>query len=94
MPVQRYPKEVIVQRGDELFEQTIRSQIAGRPDMDFVVIDIETGDFEVGPVEIEATGRLWDRHPEAQIFTRRVGSRSAHRIGFVPRRNPPKSARS
>jgi hypothetical protein len=93
MPVQRYPKEVIVQRGDELFEQTIRVQVVGRPDLDFVAVDIETGDYEVGPVEIDVTKRLLERHPEAQIFSRRVGFRSAHRIGFVPRRDPAATVR-
>lgn len=87
MPVQRFSRDEIVQRGDELFEQAIRSQVAGRPDMDFVAIDVETGDFEVGPVEIEVTKRLLERNPEAQIFGRRVGFRAAHRIGYVPPRN-------
>lgn len=89
MPVQRYPKEVIVQRGDELFEQSIRAQVTNRPEMEFVSIDIESGDFEVGTDELAVAKRLLERQPEAQIFTRRVGFRSAHRIGFVPRRTTP-----
>jgi hypothetical protein len=86
MPVQRYPKEVIVQRGDELFEQSIREKVLGRPDMDFVAIDIESGDFEVGANEGAVLDRLLERRPDAQIFTRRAGFPWAHRIGFVPRR--------
>ena len=81
MPKQRYPKEVVVQRGDELFEQSIREKVAGRPDMDFVAIDIESGDFEVGTDELAVTKRLLERHPEAQIFGRRVGYSYTARFG-------------
>jgi len=86
MPERRYPKEIVSQRGNEIFERSIESQVADRAKLDFVMIDIESGDFEVGPNEREATERLLARHPEAQIYGRRVGSRAAHRIGMVPTR--------
>ena len=51
---------------------------------DFVLIDIETGDYEVDAADITALHRLLARRPEAQVWMRRVGSRSAYRLG--PRR--------
>jgi hypothetical protein len=81
MPIQRYSKEVIVQRGDELFEQSVAAQVAGHPAEDFVAIDIESGDFEVGPESREVMNKLLARHPEAQTFMRRVGFNYTFRIG-------------
>lgn len=46
-----------------------------------VAIDIETGDFEVDRNEITARDDLEARHPAAQIWLVRVGSRHARRFG-------------
>jgi len=51
----------------------------------FVVIDAESGDYEVSDDDGEALGRAEERHPEAVFFVLRVGPegapRPAHRIG-------------
>ena len=85
--------EEFARRGNELFEKHVRPQIE-EPEArarHFVVIDIETGDFEVseGPIRAtEATRRLLERRPEAKgrLWKRRIGSPVAHRIGgrFLP----------
>lgn len=80
-------------RGNEIFEEHVLPQIDD-PETKarhFVVIDIETGEYEVseGPIgSTDATQRLLERCPEAKgrIWKRRVGSPTAHRIGgrFLP----------
>jgi hypothetical protein len=81
MPIQRIPGEVIVQRGEELFEQKVQTLVADHPAMDFVAIDVESSDFEVGPNRREIMNRLLARHPEAQTYTRRVGFPYTYRLG-------------
>jgi hypothetical protein len=81
MPVKPYPKEIVVQRGQELFDQEIKDQVASLPDTEFVAIDIESGDFETGTDSLETTHRLLARHPDAQIFMRRVGYSYTVRFG-------------
>ena len=77
----RYSKEDAARRGHEFFDRDIRPKVETEdPDM-FVAIDIETGDFEVGADELGTVDRLRARRPDAQVWTRRVGSRFAHRIG-------------
>jgi len=46
-----------------------------------VAIDVDTGEFGVGNDELAASDPLLARHPEAQIWFVRVGSRVVHRIG-------------
>ena len=77
----RYPKGEIVKRGDEIFEKKIKSLLKGRDALDYVVIDIETEDYEVDADNLAACKRLRERVPDAQIYARRVGSRYLHHFG-------------
>lgn len=79
----RYSKEEFARRGDEIFENQIRPQLGDIKliKAKFILIDIETGAYEIDTDEIAASDRLRARHPNAQIWLRRVGSKYAHRFG-------------
>ena len=77
----RYTKEEFAQRGDALYESQVRSQVEEGNRGKIVAIDLETGDFEIGKNEIIACDRLEARHPEAQIWIVRIGSRHVRRFG-------------
>ncbi len=59
----------------------MRSQIEPGNHGKIVAIDLETGDFEVDASEIAACDRLEARHPAAQIWMDRSGSRHVRRFG-------------
>ncbi len=82
----RYSKEEFARRGEEIFARDIRPHLEGIPVSHFVLIDIETGAFEVDESELAASDRLRARHPDAQVWMRRVGSRFSRRFGS-PRRS-------
>jgi hypothetical protein len=77
----RYSKEEFAQRGDVLYETQIRAQVEADNHGKIVAIDLETGAFEVDASEIAACDRLEARHPEAQIWIVRIGSRHVRRFG-------------
>jgi hypothetical protein len=77
----RYSKEAFAQRGDYLYETQIKPQVEAGNDGKIVAIDLETGDFEVDKSEIAACDRLEARHPNAQIWMVRIGSRHVRRFG-------------
>ena len=77
----RYSKEEFAQRSDELYETQIRAQVEEGNHGKIVAIDLETGDFEVDASEIAACDRLEARHPDAQIWMVRIGSRYVRRFG-------------
>lgn len=83
----RYSKEEFARRGEEIFARDILPHLKGVPARHFVVIDIETGAFEVDESEMAASDRLWARCPNAQPWLRRVGSRVAYHF-----RSPRRSA--
>ena len=77
----RYSKEEFARRGDEIYESQVGQQVEEGNRGKIVAIDIETGDFEVDKSEIAASDRLKGRHPAAQIWVVRIGSRHVRRFG-------------
>jgi hypothetical protein len=81
-----YSKEEFAQRGDLIYQTQIRPQIGANNGGKIVAIDLETGDFEVDAREIAACNKLEARHPDAQIWIVRVGSRHVRRFGGLTKR--------
>jgi hypothetical protein len=73
--------EEFARLGEEIFERDIRPHLAGGNAEDFVLIDIETGAYEIDADERSASDRLLARHPDAQVWMRRVGSPFTRRFG-------------
>jgi hypothetical protein len=81
-----YSKEEFAQRGDEIYESQVRSQVEEGNHGKIVAIHIETGAFEVDASKIAACDRLEARYPDAQIWIVRIGSRHVRRFGGRTRR--------
>ena len=78
----RYGKEEFAQRGHEVYEFQVRSQVEEGNYGKIVAIDIETVAFEVAEDSLTAAKQLLIRFPDAQIFGIRIGHRDVHRFGF------------
>lgn len=81
MSYPRYTSDEVVRRGVELYEQGIRSRVEAGNHGKYVVIDIETGDYEVGDDYTVLTDQLHVRRPDAALCTLRVGYSAVGRIG-------------
>ena len=77
----RYSKEEFARRGDEIYDRDISPHVEPADEGKFVVIDIETGEYEVDQDELAASDRLLARRFDAQMWTRRIGSRYARHFG-------------
>jgi hypothetical protein len=80
-PQPRYSKEEFAQRGDEIYERDVRPRIEAGDEGKFVVIDIDTGAYELDKDELAASDRLVARNSGAQLWVMRVGSRYDCRFG-------------
>ena len=78
----RYTKEEFAHRGDEIYERDIKPHVSEGDKDKFVVIDIETGDYEIDRDELVAHDRLVLRRPDAQVWFRRVGRDYARRFRY------------
>ena len=77
----RYSKAEFERRGQEIYEQNIRSNVEADHTGKFVAIDIESGAWEMDADDFMATERLLTRLPDAQMWLTRIGHSSAYRIG-------------
>lgn len=82
MTTDRNEVEEMAERGQKIYDEQIKALI----DLDvhygkFVVIDVETGDYEVDKRDAVATRRLRERRPGAMTYAVRVGFPSAYRMG-------------
>ena len=67
--------------GEAIYREKIRNLVEPQERGKFVVIDVETGDYEIDANDATATRRLQERRPEAVIYGLRVGYRAAYSFG-------------
>ena len=81
IPVPRYSKEEVVRRGKELYERQLRRLVEPGNEGKVLVIDIETGEYEVSDDELEPARRLLNRRPGATLYGMRIGYPALAKIG-------------
>ena len=80
-------REDIGQRGKQLYEQNIRSQVETPENIGkMVIIDVETGEYGVDATGLETSRRLHAKHPDARLFGIRIGYDAADALGGVMER--------
>ena len=73
--------ENVAARGESIYQEHIKPLVDPLHHGKFVVIDIETRDYEIGKRMIVASKKLRERRPEAVTYGIRVGFLSAYRMG-------------
>lgn len=81
MPEPHYTDQEVVLRGEALYEEQIRSGIDAADHGKFLVVDVETGAYEVDRNELVAFKRARARNPDAVLYMLRIGHRTAYRLG-------------
>lgn len=77
----RHTKEEIAARGKAIYEQQLRAKLEPEQRGKFLIIDIESGDYEVDSDEFAASRHADAKHPDGAFFGMRVGHRSSGTIG-------------
>jgi len=81
MPHPRYTSDEISRRGQILYDQQVRSKIADCEKGKFLVLDIETGEYEIDADELAAVQRAKTKHNDAALYMVRIGHPTAYRLG-------------
>ena len=77
----RLSSEEIVRLGKEIYEHDLRQQVEPENVGRFLVVDVETKDYEIDDEDVKASLRLLERHPGAALFGLRIGYPAAYRLG-------------
>ncbi len=72
-PGPRYSKEEYARRGDAIYERDIKPKLKPEDQGKFIVIDIETGEYELDADSGTVGDGILERRPDAQLQVLRVG---------------------
>ena len=81
MSYAKYSPEEVESRGEEIYERQIRRNVEVGNKGKFVVIDIETGDYEVDEDDLQATKRALAKRSVAVLYGVRIGYPTAYALG-------------
>jgi hypothetical protein len=81
MPYAKYSPGEVEARGEQIYEQRIRRNVEAGNTGKFVVIDIETGQYEIDDDDLAATKRALAKRPDAVLYGVRIGFPSAYTLG-------------
>jgi hypothetical protein len=77
----RYATDEIVERGQALYDRQIREKVEPQHNGKFLVLDIETGEFEIDADSVAAVERATAKHPDPALYLLRVGFPTAVKLG-------------
>jgi hypothetical protein len=81
MPYAHYTADEVAARGEALYEHRIRPHVEATQQGKFVVVDIETGEYEIDVDDLAATKRALAKRPDAVLYGLRIGYPTAYRLG-------------
>ena len=76
----QYTREEIGRIGEEVYRRDIRSQVLPEHKGKFLVLDIESGDYEIDSNDLSAEEILRARRPNGVLFGLRIGYTSAYTL--------------
>jgi hypothetical protein len=77
----------VAHRAQQIYEGDIRQQVQSEANIGkMVIIDIETGNYEVDPDGLESATRLIEKNPTARLFGIRIGYNVSASFGGVMER--------
>ncbi|WP_395088483.1 hypothetical protein [Armatimonas sp.] len=80
-------REEVARLGKALYAEHIRSQVETDDNIGkMVIIDIETGDFEVDELGLDSAEKLHARHPHARLYGLKIGYNVAESLGGIMER--------
>lgn len=82
------PQE-IGRRGREIYNRDIRPHVEADNIGKFLILDINTGEYEIDSEDLVASKRLLERVPDGILYGVRVGYRTAYTMaGHMQRERP------
>ncbi len=78
----KYTSEEIAQRGQAIYDQQIRAQVETAHRGEFLVLNVETGEYEIDHNELTALQRAKTKNPDGAFYILRIGATAAYRLGM------------
>jgi len=76
----RYSNEEIGRIGEDIYQRDRRSHVLPQHKGEFLVLDIKTGDYEIGADDLQTEKRLRAHRPNGVLYGLRIGSTSTYTL--------------
>ena len=76
-----YSTDEIVARGKEIYEKQLKSKLEPQNLGKYLVIDIETGEYEMDENDLQAALRAYQKNPAGARFEMQIGYATSGTIG-------------
>ncbi len=76
-----YTREEIAERGEAIYDREIRAKVETEHKGKYLVMDIESGEYEIDQDDLAATKRMMAKFPNAILYGLRIGYVAAYRLG-------------
>jgi hypothetical protein len=87
MEATRYTNDEIVERGEAIYQRDIRPRVEEGNTGKYLLLDVETGEYEIGTDLLEAAHRAHAKHADAVLYALRIGYPAVAHIGGSSRRD-------
>jgi hypothetical protein len=85
----RYSTDEIVARGKAIYEAQLRDKLEPQYAGKYLVIDIETGDYEIDEDDMSAALRAYAKNPSGARYEMQIGHTTSGTIGATHNRVTP-----
>ena len=72
--------EELAQKAETIYRDTIHGKVDGKRDGQIVMIDVDSGDYEIDEHLLPAADRLRVRRPAARLYPIRIGGSAIYSI--------------
>lgn len=77
-PTQPIDRDTLADRATEYYERELRAKVETPENIGkLLVLDVESGDYEIDEMGIETSKRLQVKHPGAMLFAIKIGYKTA-----------------
>ena len=82
MATEKYTIDEVCERGRGIYEEQIKHLVEPQENGKFIVIDIESGDYEIDEEHPAASQRMRERRPRSVRYAGRIGEDATYHIGW------------
>ena len=80
-------KEQLAERGEKIYTERLRDTVETEENIGkIIVIDVDTGDYEIDDDGLHASHRLRAKHPGGTLYGLRIGYDAVEGFGSAPAR--------
>ena len=80
MSVTKYSPEEVAHLGNAIYRRDLRDKVMPQHKGQFLILDIQSGDYEIDADDLTAEERLRARRPDGIFFGLRIGYTSAYTL--------------